>query len=120
MANEIATTDTLHTHIFLYSKSPIRFSTIKNRFPTAHIEKAFGSAKDNRDYITKSGKWTESEKAETSVKGSFFEFGELPNENEEKSLKMFQLLQSVKDGLSTTEIIDNSPSLPLRFGILTY
>lgn len=114
MADEIATTGTLHTHIFLYSKSPIRFSTVKNRFPTAHIEKVFGSAKDNRDYITKSGKWAESEKAETSIKDSFCEFGELPNENEEKSPKMFQLLQNVKDGLSTTEIIDNSPSFAFK------
>ena len=38
MADETATTGTFHTHIFIYSKSPIRFSTVKNRFPTAHIE----------------------------------------------------------------------------------
>ena len=49
LADEIATTGTFHTHIFIYAKSPIRFTTLKNRFPTAHIEKAFGSAKDNRD-----------------------------------------------------------------------
>ena len=56
MADESATTGTHHTHIFLYSPSPIRFSTIKGRFPIAHIEKAYGSARDNRDYISKSGK----------------------------------------------------------------
>lgn len=43
MADEIATTGTFHTHIFLYSPSPIRFSTLKNRFPVAHIEKAYGA-----------------------------------------------------------------------------
>ena len=37
MADEIATTGTYHTHIFLFSPSPMRFSTVKNRFSTAHI-----------------------------------------------------------------------------------
>ena len=56
LADETATTGTFHTHIFIYSKSPIRFSTVKNRFPTAHIEKAFGSAKENRDYKRANGR----------------------------------------------------------------
>ena len=114
MADEIATTGTFHTHIFLYSKSPIRFSTVKNRFPTAHIEKAFGSAKENRDYIRKEGKWLEDKKAETSVDGSFYEFGNVPNESEESNPKMFKLLQNVKDGLSNTEIIDGTPSFAFK------
>lgn len=114
LADEVATTGTFHTHIFLYSKSPVRFSTLKNRFPTAHIEKAFGSAEDNRAYIRKEGKWVDSEKAETSVVGSFYEFGRLPHEGEEKDPKMYRLLQNVKDGLTTTEIIDDSPSFAFR------
>ena len=36
MAEEIASSGTHHIHIFLYSHSPIRFGTVKNRFPTAH------------------------------------------------------------------------------------
>ena len=83
MADEIATTGTYHTHIFLYSASPIRFNTVKNRFPTAHIEKALGTAQENKDYIQKSGKWEETEKAETSVEGTFYEFGVMPSESEE-------------------------------------
>lgn len=114
LADEIATTGTFHTHIFLYSKSPIRFSTIKNRFPTAHIEKAFGSAKDNREYIRKDGKWAEDEKAETSVPESFYEFGKMPSEGEEKDPKMFHLLQNVKNGFSTAEIIDDTPSFAFK------
>ena len=35
LVDEIATTGTRHTHIFIYSKSPIRFSTLKKRFPIA-------------------------------------------------------------------------------------
>ena len=55
--DEIATTGTKHMHIFIYSKSPIRFSTLKNRFPVAHIDKANGSVIENRDYLRKEGKW---------------------------------------------------------------
>ena len=114
LADEIATTGTFHTHIFIYAKSPIRFTTLKNRFPTAHIEKAFGSAKDNRDYIRKEGKWLDDVKAETSVEGSFYEFGTIPSEVEERDPKMYRLLQNVKDGLSTTEIIDEAPSFAFK------
>lgn len=67
LADEIATTGTPHTHIFLLADSPIRFSTLKGRFPLAHIEKALGSAQENRAYIRKEGKWANSDKAETSI-----------------------------------------------------
>ena len=114
LADEIAETGTFHTHVFLYSHSPIRFSTVKNRFPTAHIEKAYGTAKENRDYIRKEGKWAEDRKAETSVDGSFIEWGTLPQEGEEKNPRMYKLLQNVKDGLTTMDIINESPSLAFK------
>ena len=114
MADEIATTGTYHTHIYLYSTSAIRFDTIQRRFPTAHIEKASGTTRENRDYIQKSGKWADTEKAETSVEGTFYEFGEAPSESEERDPKMYRLIQSVKDGMSTAEIIEENPSFALR------
>ncbi len=111
MADEIATTGTYHTHAYLFTHSPVRFSTIKNRLPTAHTEKAYGTSKENRDYIAKTGKWADTGKAETSVEGTFFEYGELPTEAEEKSPVMHQLLQGVKDGMTNTEIIEQTPSM---------
>ena len=114
MADEIATTGTYHTHVFLYSTSPIRFGTVKKRFPVAHIEKAVGTVKENRDYIAKEGKWADTAKAETKVEGTFFEFGTPPSESEEKSPKMYQILQSVKDGCSTAEIVEENPSFCLQ------
>ena len=69
LAAEISSTGTYHIHIFLYSTSPIRFSTIKNRFPTAHIEPAKGSCLQNREYVRKDGKWEGTDKADTSVEG---------------------------------------------------
>lgn len=65
--DEIATTGTKHMHIFIYSKLPIRFSTFKNRFPVAHIDKANGSVTENRDYLRKEGKWQGSDKKQTSI-----------------------------------------------------
>ena len=114
MADETAKTGTFHTHVFFYAPSPARFGTVKNRFPTAHIEKAVGSAKQNREYIRKEGKWAESGKAETAVEGSFYEYGELPAENAEKSPQMYQLIKDIRSGMSTPEIIENSPNLAFR------
>lgn len=114
MADEIATTGTYHTHIYLYSKSPIRFSTVKNRFPTAHIDKAVGTAMENRDYIRKEGKWSDTAKVETRVDGTFLEFGTPPTPAEENAPKMHQLLQNVKDGFSTIEILEENPSFCLQ------
>lgn len=114
MADEIATTGTFHTHIFIYSHSPIRFSTLKSRFPIAHIEKAYGSAKDNRDYLLKCGKWENTEKSGTSVEGSFEEWGNMPDEKQEKAPKMSMLIENIKDGKKTTEIIDDTPEFAFR------
>lgn len=114
MADEIATTGTYHTHIFLLAPSPIRFSTIKNRFPTAHIEKAYGSAKANRAYILKEGHWADTDKAETSVSGTFEEWGDLPAEKEEAAPEMFKLIQDLRAGKPVMEIIEDNPKLAFR------
>ena len=110
LADEIGEQGTYHTHVFFCSSSPMRFSTVKKRFPTAHIDKAYGTAQENRDYIRKEGKWAESRKSETSVEGTFKEFGELPDEASEKSPKYARLLQCVKDGMSNKEILAIDPS----------
>lgn len=114
MADEVASTGTFHTHFFVFANSPIRFSTMKNRFPTAHIEKAFGTVRENRDYIRKEGKFFDTAKAETSVEGSFEEWGELPEERQEKHPEMYQLLQDVEEGKSTAKIVVDSPNFAFR------
>lgn len=114
MSDEISTTGTYHTHVFFYSPSPIRFSTIKARFPIAHIEKAYGSARENRDYIRKEGRWADTDKAETSVAGTFEENGDLPDEKEEDAPEMFRLIQDLRAGKSVMEIIEGTPKLAFR------
>ena len=59
LSDEISSTETFHTHGFIYSPAPIRFNTLKTRFPVAHIEKAYGSVLDNKNYILKTGKWAD-------------------------------------------------------------
>jgi len=77
LADEVGEEGTPHTHVYLVAQSPIRFSTIKKKFDTAHIETARGSNEENRAYVAKSGKKWE-DKASTSVPGTFEEHGEMP------------------------------------------
>lgn len=69
-----------HIHIFLAFDEPVRFSTIKNAFPEAHIDKCKGSIKENRDYVFKSGKWADTEKEDSKIEGMQFEIGTAPIE----------------------------------------
>ena len=110
MADEIGASGTYHTHVYLYSDSPMRFETVKKRFPTAHIDRAAGSSRSNRDYIRKEGKWADTDKADTRVEGSFKEFGTIPDESEEKAPRMAQLMKHIQDGLSNVEILQIDPS----------
>lgn len=114
LADEIADTGTLHTHIYLYAKSPVRFSTVKNRFPTAHIEQAYGTANQNRDYILKAAKWETSEKAQTSVSGSFVEWGDLPDAEDEHASDESLLIKSLREGKSITDILQEFPKFVFR------
>lgn len=109
-SRELATTGTEHMHIFIYSASPTRFSTIKRKFPTSHIDKAYGSCIDNRTYIRKEGKWASTSKAETSILGSFFEWGEIPKEMEEKNPQKSKLIESIQSGMTTAQIIMANPN----------
>ena len=109
LVDEIATTGTLHTHIFIYSASPIRFITLKNRLPVAHIDKANGSAYENRDYLRKEGKWENSSKEKTNLINTFEEYGEIPKPQDESAPGMAELLTEIESGLSNFEIIKKHP-----------
>lgn len=114
LSDEIALTGTMHTHIFLYRQSPIRFGTIKNKFPTAHIDKAYGTCMENKEYVAKTGKWKNTTKADTSIEGTFEEYGVIPSERAEKAPLMTQLLESIENGDSTAEIIKNNPKFGFK------
>lgn len=98
-----------HTHVFFALEHPTRFSTIKRRFPTAHIDRAEGTAAECRAYVQKSGKWADSEKAETSIPGTVEEWGELPVERQGERADLALLYQMIKDGMSNYEIMEANP-----------
>lgn len=103
--------ETPHTHLFInLAPSNCRFSTLKNKFPGAHIEKAMGTSQQNRDYVAKEGKWKDNEKGETSIPGTFEEWGEMPVEHQGKSKQADQILDMLKDGASNLEIIEAIPA----------
>lgn len=101
--------ETPHTHIFIAFRSPVRFSTIKNLFPTAHIDKSLGTSAENKAYVEKSGKWQNSSKYETIDKDSFEEWGELPNEHQGNRTDLAILYNKIKDGLTDYELLEENP-----------
>ena len=117
LADEIgAETHTPHTHVFLYCRSPVRFSRIKKLFPEAHIEVAHGTCKENKAYVEKSGKWSEDKKADTAVSGTFEEWGEMPVERENgvAHSNMTRLVSLIGDGYSNAEIMEQDPNLAIH------
>lgn len=111
LADEIGLeTKTPHTHVFFVVRSPIRFTTVKKRFPGAHIETAHGTAAENRDYVSKTGKWENDPKADTKVEGSFEEWGELPQEaGQGFRSDIAQIYRQIEDGLSNADIMAANP-----------
>ena len=97
---------TPHTHLyFVAERSQIRFATVKKLFPTAHIEPARATSKECRAYVQKSGKWHEDEKAETSIEGTFEEWGELPEEKQGQRTDWdltYEMLDEGNDTISST------------------
>lgn len=100
-----------HTHIFIACSSAVRFSRLQKMFDIAHLEPVKGSAQQNRDYITKSGKWENSDKHETSIPGTFEEWGELPPDRYSGDTDYHTLYAMVQDGLSNGEIISTQPTM---------
>jgi len=113
-SEEIGEEGTRHFHIAIYRPSPIRFNTIKRLFPTAHIERAYGTMKENQEYIKKGGKWVDTDKADTVVPGTFAEFGDMPTEQEEKAPIMANIMEELGKGTPVIEILTAHPELALQ------
>lgn len=110
MSDEIGGKEqTHHTHIYIICSSAVRFSTVKNRFNTAHLEIAKGTSSQNRDYVFKSGKWENDKKAGTKIPDTQEEWGELPAERQGARNDLADLYDMIKDGMSNYEIINESP-----------
>lgn len=115
LCDEIGEQGTLHTHIYLHFKNPVRFSRIKSLYETAHIEASLGTPQDNIDYIRKEGKWKDTEKETTNLKDTFEEYGERPKSQQGKRNDLVQLYDMIKNGYSTAEIIEIIPETGVRY-----
>lgn len=112
MGDEIGLEEnTPHTHVFFKLKNAVQFSTIKKRFPTAHIENAYGGILDNRAYVEKSGKWADDPKADTSVSGTFEESGPPPDEpGQGARTDIAAVYDQIQDGMTNAEIMAANPN----------
>lgn len=101
---------TEHAHIFLYFKNPHRGDKIAAVFfKKAHLDVCRGSCAENRDYVFKAGKWTDTEKEETRVDGTQYESGELPEEKGQgKRTDLDTLLDMIKNGATNTQILNKN------------
>ena len=85
LCDEIGKDHTFHTHAFVAYGNAKKFSTMKNLFPTSHIESCNGSNAQNRDYIFKTGKWKGTQKEDTRIEGSQEEWGTIPDDSKPRT-----------------------------------
>lgn len=109
MSDEIGENETYHTHLYLQGRSGIRFSTLRKRLEGAHFEMAKGTAQQNMEYVSKTGKWKDDKKSDTSVPGTFEEWGELPVERQGRRNDLDDLYSMIKDGYTDYQILEAMP-----------
>lgn len=105
---------TLHTHLFMYSPSGIRFSTVQNRIPHCHIDYCRGTAQQNKDYVFKEGKYAGTNKEDTRIDGTQYEYGTVPVERQGRRNDIIDLYDMISNGLSDFQILDISPDYMLN------
>ena len=111
MADEIGENGTYHTHLYLQGRGGINFSTIKKRFDGGHFEMAKGTALQNKEYVSKTGKWEHDKKHETCVPDTYEEWGEMPVERQGSRNDLADIYVMIKDGLSNFEIMEQIPDI---------
>lgn len=111
MADEIGENGTYHTHLYLQGRGGINFDTIKKRFEGGHFEMAKGTAMQNKEYVSKTGKWEKDRKRETCVSGTFEEWGEMPVERQGARNDLADIYSMIKQGLNNFEIMEQVPDV---------
>lgn len=109
--------ETPHYHIFCCFSSAVRFTTIKNKFPTAHLDICKGTCSDNKAYVFKEGaKWRDLEKSDTKhhdIK-SHYEYGEMPVERQGARNDLQDLLDMIVEGKSDYDILQSNANYLLQ------
>lgn len=112
ISDEVGKEGTPHCHIFACWNSAMRFQSLKNKFPTAHLDPKSNKStfEECRNYVFKEGKWEGTEKEETNIKESHYEFGELPENNQGKRTDLEDLYDMIKEGKSNFQIFEENPN----------
>lgn len=110
MSDEVGLVEhTPHTHIYIAFANAQRFSTLHKRFEGAHFDVAKGTSQQNKEYVFKLGKWSDTEKEDTNIKESHEEWGEIPVERQGARNDIADLYDMIKQGMSDFEILENNP-----------
>lgn len=116
--------ETLHTHIFIFRKSPFTARQIDNLFPKMHRDNCYGTAQASREYVLKEGeKYNKDETGHYSYVDATgkhheginygdtaYECGECPVEHQGKSNKSDLIIDLIRDGASNREIVETVSS----------
>lgn len=96
---------TPHFQIYLEFKNQKRFETLKNQFPTAHIEKRLGTKEQARNYCMKE---------ETRIVGPV-EIGQFIPEERGKRKDLEELAEAILNGADEFEVMELYPHLYLKY-----
>ncbi len=95
-----------HYQIYIENLTPIRFETLKNKLPNAHIEPRKGTKQEAYDYVTKS---------ETKI-GENFGNGEIDLVTRQgQRVDIEDVMQMVRDGKTNREIEAVYPSVMFKY-----
>ena len=111
MADEISTTGTPHTHLYILLTSKKRWSAVQNAFKHAHIEEEVrGSPQQVVHYIKKDADNLTDEKRETSVPGTYEEWGSIPEvlPNASRNEILLQIQDLIDQDYRPEEIMEKS------------
>ena len=114
MADEVGENNTYHTHLYIQGRGGINFSTVKKRFDGGHFEMAKGTAMQNKEYVSKTGKWEKDKKHETCVEGTFEEWGEMPVERQGARNDLADIYSMIKEGMTNYQIVEQVPDVMFR------
>jgi hypothetical protein len=109
MADEEGKNETYHTHIYVVFSNAVRFSTMKNRFDSAHLEMCNGTSQQNRDYVFKEGKHEKERKKITHHTETHEEYGQMPIERQGARNDLADLQDMIEQGMTNAEIVRICP-----------
>ena len=93
----------LHWQIYIENKTPIRFSTLKKKFPTGHFEVRWGSKQQCYDYATKS---------KTAIPDTIIKNGQIDiDEADSPKVSVEAAVSLMERGMRVNEVLVKYPSL---------